>query len=123
MNRHLREGVDEEEFVKMRKERDGGLDEPRLLHQSLQVISLKSALIVASGTDLKKFDLNRSIFEVGEFREGKMDNLIFVFPSNQFPRDCRILCITRTGEPASCEESAASFTSLSSEHWHIDQWS
>ena len=37
MNRHLREGVDEEEFVKMRKERDGGLDEPRLLHQSLQV--------------------------------------------------------------------------------------
>lgn len=55
MNRHLREGVDEEEFVKMRKERDGGLDEPRLLHQSLQVISLKSALIVASGTDLKEF--------------------------------------------------------------------
>jgi len=100
MNRHLREGVDEEEFVKMRKERDGGLDEPRLLHQSLQVISLKSALIVASGTDLKKFDLNRSIFEVGEFREGEMDNLIFVFPSNQFPRDCRILCITRNGERA-----------------------
>ncbi|GAA5913213.1 MBL fold metallo-hydrolase [Sporobolomyces salmoneus] len=37
MNRHLKEGMAENEFVKMRKERDGGLDEPKLLHQSLQV--------------------------------------------------------------------------------------
>ncbi|GAA6063322.1 hypothetical protein JCM10212_005490 [Sporobolomyces blumeae] len=37
MNRHLKEGMQESEFVKMRQERDGGLAEPRLLHQSLQV--------------------------------------------------------------------------------------
>lgn len=37
MNRHLKEGMGEEDFVRMRKERDGGLDEPKLLHQSLQV--------------------------------------------------------------------------------------
>lgn len=37
LNRHLKQGMPEEEFVRMRRERDGGLDEPRLLHQSLQV--------------------------------------------------------------------------------------
>ncbi|GAA5998832.1 hypothetical protein JCM5350_006747 [Sporobolomyces pararoseus] len=37
MNKHLKEGMGEEEFVRMRLERDGGLDEPKLLHQSLQV--------------------------------------------------------------------------------------
>ena len=35
-NRHLRDGVSEDEFVAMRTERDRGLGAPRLLHQSLQ---------------------------------------------------------------------------------------
>ncbi|GAA5851814.1 hypothetical protein JCM8547_000065 [Rhodosporidiobolus lusitaniae] len=37
LNKHLKEGVKEEEYVRMREERDRELSEPRLLHQSLQV--------------------------------------------------------------------------------------
>ncbi|RYP23248.1 hypothetical protein DL765_001157 [Monosporascus sp. GIB2] len=36
-NKHVRDGVTKDEFVEWRKERDGGLGEPRLLHYSLQV--------------------------------------------------------------------------------------
>ncbi|KAK0716848.1 metallo-beta-lactamase superfamily protein [Lasiosphaeria miniovina] len=36
-NRHLRDGISEEEFVTMRGERDAGLCAPRLLHQALQM--------------------------------------------------------------------------------------
>lgn len=36
-NRHIREGVDEEAFVAMRRERDAGLAPPRLLWPALQV--------------------------------------------------------------------------------------
>ncbi|KAF2265438.1 Metallo-hydrolase/oxidoreductase [Lojkania enalia] len=36
-NKHLKDGVTEEEFVALRKERDAMLGEPRLLHQSLQI--------------------------------------------------------------------------------------
>ncbi|KAH7133949.1 putative metallo-beta-lactamase domain protein [Dactylonectria macrodidyma] len=36
-NKHLRDGITEEEFVVLRKERDATLAEPRLIHQSLQV--------------------------------------------------------------------------------------
>lgn len=36
-NKHLGQGVKEEEFVKWRKERDSGLGEPRLMHWALQV--------------------------------------------------------------------------------------
>lgn len=36
-NKHVRDGVSKEEFVKWRTERDATLSEPRLLHQSLQV--------------------------------------------------------------------------------------
>ncbi|KAK3493036.1 beta-lactamase-like protein [Neurospora hispaniola] len=36
-NKHLRDGITEEEFVKAREERDRNLAAPRLLHQSLQV--------------------------------------------------------------------------------------
>ncbi|KAH8817200.1 putative metallo-beta-lactamase domain protein [Xylogone sp. PMI_703] len=36
-NKHLRDGVTEEQFVALRKERDQKLGEPRLLHQSLQI--------------------------------------------------------------------------------------
>ncbi|KAJ5766984.1 uncharacterized protein N7511_004600 [Penicillium nucicola] len=37
LNKHLKEGISEEEFVALRRERDKGLKAPRLLHQSLQV--------------------------------------------------------------------------------------
>ncbi|GAA6005342.1 hypothetical protein JCM11491_002664 [Sporobolomyces phaffii] len=37
LNRHLKKGMGEADFVQMRRERDGGLAEPKLLHQSLQV--------------------------------------------------------------------------------------
>jgi len=36
-NLHLKDGVSEEEFLKMRRERDSSLAVPRLLHASLQV--------------------------------------------------------------------------------------
>ncbi|KAL4789356.1 beta-lactamase-like protein [Aspergillus venezuelensis] len=36
-NKHLKEGVSEKEFVKMRTERDGSLAAPKLLHPSLQI--------------------------------------------------------------------------------------
>lgn len=36
-NLHLKDGVEEAEFLKMRKERDSSLAVPRLLHASLQV--------------------------------------------------------------------------------------
>ncbi|EXF72930.1 metallo-beta-lactamase superfamily protein [Colletotrichum fioriniae PJ7] len=36
LNKHLRDGITEEEFVAQRKERDAKLGEPKLLHQSLQ---------------------------------------------------------------------------------------
>jgi hypothetical protein len=37
MNKHVKEGTREEDFVDMRMERDKVLKAPRLLHQSLQV--------------------------------------------------------------------------------------
>ncbi|QQK46658.1 Beta-lactamase-like [Penicillium digitatum] len=37
LNKHLKDGIGEEEFVALRKERDAGLEAPKLLHQSLQV--------------------------------------------------------------------------------------
>lgn len=37
LNKHFKEGTAPEEFIKMREERDKELNEPRLLHQSLQV--------------------------------------------------------------------------------------
>ncbi|KAI5456936.1 putative metallo-beta-lactamase domain protein [Mariannaea sp. PMI_226] len=36
-NKHLRDGISEQEFVTMRQERDAGLAAPRLLDQSLQI--------------------------------------------------------------------------------------
>ncbi|GJN73887.1 metallo-beta-lactamase domain-containingprotein [Purpureocillium lilacinum] len=36
-NKHLKDGVAEDEFVKWRTERDATLSEPRLIHQALQV--------------------------------------------------------------------------------------
>jgi glyoxylase-like metal-dependent hydrolase (beta-lactamase superfamily II) len=36
-NKHVKEGTKEEDFVKWRAERDSGLPEPKLIHQSLQV--------------------------------------------------------------------------------------
>lgn len=37
LNKHLKDGMSEEEFVAVRKERDEKLAAPRLLHQSLQI--------------------------------------------------------------------------------------
>jgi glyoxylase-like metal-dependent hydrolase (beta-lactamase superfamily II) len=37
LNKHFKDGINEEEFVALRKERDAGLAEPKLLHQSLQI--------------------------------------------------------------------------------------
>ena len=36
-NRHVRDGIDEVEFVEMRKQRDAGLSAPKLLLPSIQV--------------------------------------------------------------------------------------
>jgi hypothetical protein len=36
-NKHIRDGVSEDEFVRMRSERDRHLAAPRLVHESLQV--------------------------------------------------------------------------------------
>ncbi|KAJ4408208.1 hypothetical protein N0V82_009751 [Gnomoniopsis sp. IMI 355080] len=36
-NKHLRDGISEQEFVAMRNERDGKLGPPRLVHHSLQI--------------------------------------------------------------------------------------
>jgi len=36
LNKHIKEGIKEDEFVGMRMERDKALAAPRLLHQSLQ---------------------------------------------------------------------------------------
>ena len=48
MNKHLKAGTLEEEFVAWRKERDGGLGEPRLLHQALQV-NIRGGRLPADG--------------------------------------------------------------------------
>ncbi|RAH85815.1 Metallo-hydrolase/oxidoreductase [Aspergillus japonicus CBS 114.51] len=37
LNQHLKDGVGREEFLRVRRERDAGLGEPRLLHAALQV--------------------------------------------------------------------------------------
>lgn len=37
LNKHLKDGISEEEFVTLRNERDAGLAAPKLLHQSLQI--------------------------------------------------------------------------------------
>jgi hypothetical protein len=37
LNKHLKDGISEEQFVALRQERDAGLAAPKLLHQSLQV--------------------------------------------------------------------------------------
>jgi hypothetical protein len=37
LNKHLKDGISEEQFVALRQERDAGLAAPKLLHQSLQI--------------------------------------------------------------------------------------
>jgi len=36
-NKHLKDGIDEEDFVALRNERDATLAQPKLVHQSLQI--------------------------------------------------------------------------------------
>ncbi|KAL4958688.1 MBL fold metallo-hydrolase [Aspergillus stella-maris] len=52
-NKHLKEGVSEEEFVSMRKERDGGLAAPKLLHPSLQINIRGGRLPKETGSGLR----------------------------------------------------------------------
>jgi hypothetical protein len=40
LNKHFKDGISEEEFVALRKERDAGLAEPKLLHQQRLVEQL-----------------------------------------------------------------------------------
>lgn len=49
-NKHLNENITKEVFVALRKERDSGLGEPRLLHQSLQVNIRAGKLPIPTGT-------------------------------------------------------------------------
>lgn len=48
-NKHLNESITEEVFVALRKERDSGLGEPKLLHQSLQVNIRAGKLPIPTG--------------------------------------------------------------------------
>ena len=36
-NKHLKDGITEDEFIALRQQRDASLGAPRLLHQSLQI--------------------------------------------------------------------------------------
>ncbi|KAL4950904.1 beta-lactamase-like protein [Aspergillus filifer] len=56
-NKHLREGVSEEEFVSMRKERDGSLAVPKLLHPSLQINIRGGRLPRVTGSGLRMVHL------------------------------------------------------------------
>ncbi|KAK3402379.1 beta-lactamase-like protein [Sordaria brevicollis] len=56
-NKHLRDGITEEEFVKARQERDRGLKAPRLLHQSLQVNIRGGRLPGENGSGLRLLHL------------------------------------------------------------------
>jgi hypothetical protein len=96
MNRHLREGMGEEEFVKMRQERDGGLAEPKLLHQSLQASHDRICSVWLWGVDASERKANhlsfettidRSTFEVGEFLRTKMESLSCEYRS-RFRKEC-----------------------------------
>ncbi|KAM0333554.1 hypothetical protein ACHAQA_002219 [Verticillium albo-atrum] len=49
-NKHLKDGVAEDEFVRWRSERDGGLAEPRLMHYALQVNARGGRMPQADGT-------------------------------------------------------------------------
>ncbi|KAM0282269.1 hypothetical protein ACHAQH_003133 [Verticillium albo-atrum] len=50
-NKHLKDGVKEDEFVSWRAERDGGLATPRLMHQALQVNARGGRMPRANGTE------------------------------------------------------------------------
>lgn len=56
-NKHVREGVSEEEFVAMRRERDSSLSAPRLVHESLQVNIRAGHLPKANGEGMRLFHL------------------------------------------------------------------
>lgn len=56
-NKHLMDGVTEEEFVKMRQARDMTLAAPKLLHQSLQMNIRGGKLPAASSTGQRMLHL------------------------------------------------------------------
>ncbi len=53
-NKHVKEGTKEEKFVNWRRERDGELPEPRLIHQALQV-NVRGGRLPAVGKDGYRF--------------------------------------------------------------------
>ncbi|KAK0665692.1 putative Zn-dependent hydrolase [Cercophora samala] len=60
-NKHLKIGTTQEEFVNWRQERDSGLSEPRLLHQSLQV-NIRGGRLPKNGVLISPF---KGVKEVG----------------------------------------------------------
>lgn len=58
----MHEGVEEEAFVRMRRERDEGLKEPKLLHQSLQVRPCQGRSLLCL--------CRRTLLSAGEARAG-----------------------------------------------------
>jgi len=56
-NKHIRDGVSEEEFVEMRSERDKNLAAPRLVHESLQVNIRAGQLPKADEAGMRTFKL------------------------------------------------------------------
>lgn len=56
-NKHIRDGVQEDEFVEMRSERDRKLAAPRLIHESLQVNIRAGQLPKVDGTGMRTFKL------------------------------------------------------------------
>lgn len=56
-NKHLRDGITEDEFVAMRTERDRQLAPPRLVHESLQVNIRAGQLPKADESGMRAFKL------------------------------------------------------------------
>lgn len=79
-NKHVKSGVEEETFVKWRKERDGTLGEPRLLHQALQ-FNIRGGRLPSKSKEgdrllhvpLKVDDELSTIMEGPRFRDSDME--------------------------------------------------
>jgi len=63
-NKHLMDGVTEEEFVKMRQARDATLLAPKLIHQSLQVNIRGGKLPAESNTGQRMLHLPLKLGDV-----------------------------------------------------------
>ncbi|KAM3548165.1 hypothetical protein ARSEF4850_009568 [Beauveria asiatica] len=54
-NKHVKDGTEEDEFVRWRRERDAGLKEPRLLHPALQT-NIRGGRLAETGEALRGDD-------------------------------------------------------------------